>query len=177
MNGRGLGVTMMALATFIVSRSFAQAPLSTAHPSFAGTWAPAIPEASDRRFDVGLTLIPGRGGLAIEQSANRLTVTITIPDDKLDPMLRAQGRFYPTAIYHLSEAVDRSGGYGASGPPKLTQATWVDDRLVIPNPWPGLTHPTTQTYSLDGDRLKIETRVDMGGGRETDVPEWFAKVK
>jgi hypothetical protein len=175
MNGRGIGVTMVALATCIVSRLFAQAVLPTPHPSLAGSWAPAIPEASDRRFDVGLTLIPGQGGLSIEQRANRLTVTITIPDDKLDSMLRARGRFYPTVIYYAFET--RPGGYGAAGPPKLTQATWIDDRLVIPNPWPGLTHPTTQTYSLDGDRLKIETRVDMGAGRESVVTEWFTKVK
>jgi len=120
-------------------------------------------------------LIPGQGRLSIEQRANRLTVTMTIPDDKLDPMLAGRGRFYPTVIYYLFET--RLGGYGAAGPPKLTQATWIDDRLVIPDPWPGLTHPTTQTYSLDGDRLKIETRVDMGAGRENDVPEWFTKVK
>jgi hypothetical protein len=172
------GLAAALLAAGLIGSAWqviAQAPLPTPHPSFAGTWAPAIPAASDQRFNVGLTLIPGQGRLSIEQRANRLTVTITIPDDKLDPMLAGRGRFYPTVIYYLFET--RPGGYGAAGPPKLTQATWIDDRLVIPNPWPGMTHPTTQTYSLDGDRLKIETRADMGDGRESDVPEWFTLVK
>jgi hypothetical protein len=170
-------VTMAALAASVVAvpRLLAQAPSSTSHPSLAGIWAPTVPEDSDRLFGVGLTLIPGQGRLTIEQRANRLTVTITIPDDKLDPRLAIQGRFYPTVIYFVSEA--RSLGYGAGGPPKLTQATWVDDRLVIPNPWPGLTHPTMQTYSLDGDRLRVETRVEMGAGRENVITERLAKVK
>jgi hypothetical protein len=111
--------------------------------------------------------------LTIEQSAKRLTVTVTVPDEKLEPMLEIQGRFYPTAIYYLSEI--RTGGYGAGGAPQPTQPTWLDDRLVIPNPWPGA-HPTTQTYSLDGNHLVIETRVDMGPGRVNDTTERFDKV-
>jgi hypothetical protein len=39
----------------------------------------------DRRFDVGLTLIPGQGS-SIEQRES-LTVMITMPDDKLEPRL------------------------------------------------------------------------------------------
>jgi hypothetical protein len=31
-------------------------------------------------------------------------MTITIPDDELGVRLASKGRFYPTAIYHLSEA-------------------------------------------------------------------------
>ena len=176
MNRRSLAATIVALAACIASRLFAQAPVPNQHPSFAGTWTPSSPEASDRRFAVGLTLIPGLGRLSIEQRENRLTVTMTIPDDRLDVLLRVRGRFYPTAIYYLSETEGRSGGYGASGQPKLTKATWFGDRLVVPNPWPGLENPTTQTYSLDGGRLKVETHVELGG-RESDVAEWFTRAK
>jgi len=168
-----------AIAVFIVSFAevppLAQAPSSTSHPSLAGTWAPSIPEASDRRYDVGLTMIPGQGRLTIEQSATRLTVTITIPDDKLEPLLAINGRFYPTAIYYLSET--RTGGYGAGGAPEITRPTWLGNQLVVPNPWPQFTHPTTQTYSLDRDKLAIETRVDMGAGRVNDITERFDKVR
>jgi hypothetical protein len=168
-----------AIAVFFMSVAqvppLAQANAPTSHPSFAGTWAPSVPADSDRRYDVGLTRIPGQGRLTIEQSANRLTVTMTIPDNKLEPLLAVQGRLYPTAIYYLSEV--RTGGYGAGGAPQPTQPTWLDNRLVIPNPWPGLTHPTTQMYSLDGNHLTIETRVDMGAGRVNDITERFDKVK
>lgn len=175
-----LAVTIVALAVCVAAVPIcllAQQPNQTPHPSFAGVWAPSIPADSDRRYDVGLTLIPGQGRLTIEQRANRLTVTITVPDDKLDPMLAINGRFYPTVIYYLPETAGRLGGYGASGPPKQTQTAWVGDELVIPNPWPQFTHPTTQTYSLDGERLQIETRVDMGSGRVNDVIERFTRVK
>ena len=98
---------------------------------------------------------------------------MTIPEKQLAPMLAASGRFYPTAIYNLPGSDGRPG----SDYRQQTQAKWEDDRLVIPSPWPGLARPTTQTYSLDGNRLKIQTHVDMGNGRETDITEWFTKVK
>jgi hypothetical protein len=177
MNRRRIATTIVTLAACIASRLFAYSPLPTQHPSFGGVWMPSVPEASDRRFAVGLTLIPGHGRLSIEQRENRLTVTMTIPDDKLDVMLRVQGRFYPTAMYYLSETEGRSGGYGANGQPQLTKATWFGDRLVVPDPWPGLRYPTTQTYSLDGGRLKLETHVEVSAGRESDVAEWFTRVK
>lgn len=177
MNRRNFAATIVVLAACIGSPLFAQAPLPNQRPSFAGTWTPSSPESSDRRFAVGLTLIPGQGRLSIEQRENRLTVTMTIPDDRLDVILRVKGRFYPTAMYYLSETEGRSGGYGASGQPQLTKATWLGDRLVVPNPWPGLARPMTQTYSLDGNRLKIETRADMGSGRESNFTEFFTKVK
>ena len=166
---------VVAMVSFVQPRPLAQTPAPTSHPSFAGIWAPSIPGASDRRYDVGLTMIPGQGRLAIEQRANRLTVTMTIPDDKLEPLLAISGRFLPTAIYYLPET--RTGGYGAGGAPELTRPTWLGNQLVIPNPWPQLTRPTTQTYSLDGDKLAIETRVDMGPGRVNDFTERFDKVK
>jgi hypothetical protein len=165
----------IAVVLASVAQPLAQTPSPTAHPSFAGTWAPSIPSDSDRLFDVGLTMISGQGRLIIEQRANRLTVTMTIPDDKLEPLLAINGPFYPTAIYYLSDT--RTGGYGAGGAPQLTQPTWLGNQLVIPNPWPMLKRPTTQTYSLDGDHLAIETRVDMGPGRVNDHTERFEKVQ
>jgi hypothetical protein len=171
---------IVAVAILSVARvsPLAQAPTQASHPSFAGTWAPSAPADSDRRWDIGIAKIPGQGRLTIDQQANRLTVTITIPEDKLAPRLAIQGRVYPTVIYQLFEPTGRSGGYGAGGPPKPTQqATWVNDQLVISNPWPGLARPTTETYALDGDHLVIETRVDMSPGRVNDLTERFDKMR
>jgi hypothetical protein len=120
-------------------------------------------------------MIPGQGRLTIEQRANRLTVTMTIPDDKLEPLLAINGPFYPTAVYYLPET--RTGGYGAGGVPVPTGPTWLGNQLVIPNPWPQFKYPTTQTYSLDGARLAIETRVDKGAGHVSDHTELFDKLK
>ena len=87
-------------------------------------------------------------------------MTVTVPDDYLDPILSINGRVYTTVVYRLSEEQGRSGGAGAEGPPPLSRPTWFGDRLVIPEPWPAK-FPTTMTYSLDGDRLKLETRVQV----------------
>ena len=173
MNGRVFIGTMVVLAAYLAGHALAQVPVAPSHPSCAGVWTPSDPEASDSKFGVGLTLIPGQGRLDIEQRADRLTVTMTIPEKQLARMLAASGRFYPAAIYNLPESDGRPG----SDYRQQTQARWVDDRLVIPNPWPGLARPTTQTYSLDGNRLKIQTHSDMGNGRQSDVTEWFTKAK
>jgi len=171
--GRVFIGTMAVFAAYLAGRPLDQVPAPPLRPSFAGVWTPSIPEASDSKFGVGLTLIPGQGRLEIEQRADRLTVTMIIPEKQLAPMLAASGRFYPTAIYNLP----RSDGRPGSEYRQETQAMWVDGRLVIPNPWPGLARPTTQTYSLDGNRLKIQTHSDMGNGRHTDVTEWFTTAK
>ena len=99
-----------------------------------------------------------------------------MPDDRLDPILGISGRFYSTIIYRLSPTPGRQGGTGAAGPQRVTVPTWLGDRLVIPDPRP-TTRPTTITFSLDGERLKLETRVEVGAGRENNVTELFAKVK
>ena len=100
-------------------------------PNLSGTWAPADPESSDARFNVGLSRIPGSGRLTIEQAANRFTVSITMPDDRLDRAF-ATGRFQQTIIYRVDES-GRSGGAGAGPPQVPTHTAWVGDRLVIPN--------------------------------------------
>jgi len=87
--------------------------------------------------------------------------------------LSITGRFYATTIYRLSRG--RSGGTGAGGAPPPSGPTWFGDRLVIPDSRPGRLRTTT-TYSLDGGRLKLETRVELGDGRANDVTEWFTRV-
>jgi hypothetical protein len=123
MNGRGFIGTMLVLAAYLASHALAQVPVPPSHPSFAGVWTPSVPEASDSKFGVGLTLIPGQGRLDIEQRADRLTVTMTIPEKQLAPMLAASGRFYPTAIYNLPG----SDGPAAITGNKLRPSGWMID--------------------------------------------------
>jgi hypothetical protein len=168
-------VTVAALLC-VVPPLFAQVPTAALHPTFAGTWAPSDPERSDELFALGLTAIPGRGRLTVEQRVDRLTVTITMPDDKLDPILSINGRFYATIVYRLSETPGRSGGAGAGGPQTPAGPTWFGDRLVVPDARPAA-RPITMTYSLDGDRLKLETRVDVSAAHANTVTEWFTRVR
>jgi hypothetical protein len=174
-------VLAIAALLCVVARPITgQAPTAVQHPIFAGTWAPSDPARSDKLFSVGLTPIPGGGRLKIEQTADRLTVTITVPDDKLKIWLAlTDGPFYPTMVYHLTGSDGRSGGVGAGGPPPLPGPTWVGDRLVIPNAraLPPRFKGITATYSLDGDQLKLENRWDLVDGRANDVTEWFKMVK
>ena len=143
--------------------------------NLSGTWVPADPEASDARLNVGLSRIPGSARLTIEQIANRFTLSITIPDDRLDAAF-ANGRFEQTVVYRVYESV-RSGGAGA-GPPKVpTRTAWVDDRLVIPNATPGLPHPVTMTFSMAGERLSLETRYEGHATSANPIRELFTKVK
>jgi hypothetical protein len=172
--GRAL-VVAVAAVLLVAPQPAAQSPSPAAsRPDLSGTWMPAEPAKSDRLFDVGLSTIPGSGRMTIEQTPNRFTVTITMPDERLDPLLTIGGRFYPTIIYRVYES-GRAGGAGAGAQvPSLT--SWVGDRLVIPNARPG-TRPTTTTFSMDGERLKMETRVEVDATRANNVVELFTKVK
>src|SRR6188508_837952 len=76
-----------------------QAP-GPSRTNLSGTWVPTDPAVSDARFNVGLSRIPGSGRLTIEQTGNRFTVSITMPDDRLDGAF-AQGRFQQTIIYRV----------------------------------------------------------------------------
>ncbi len=159
------------------SRPFAQQSAGAVqHPSLTGTWLPSEPARSDELFAVGLTTIPGNGQLTIDQRSDRLTVTITLPDDKLDPLLSVNGRFYTTIIYRLSGRPERSGGAGAGGPQPPSVPTWFGDRLVIPDARPS-PRRTTTTYSLVGDRLKLETSVEISAGRANMVTQWLTRAK
>ena len=133
----------MAALCWMAAPLFAQAPAAAPRPTLAGTWVPSDPKRSDELFAVGLAVTPGGGRLTIEQRADRLTVTIAMPDDKLDPLLRVNGRFYTTIIYRLSGG--RSGGAGAGGPQSPSGPTWFGDRLVIPDARPAA-RQTTVTY-------------------------------
>jgi hypothetical protein len=165
----------MAGGALLAQRN-SETPAATSHPILAGIWAPSDPVMSDWLFARGVNLVPGSGRLTIEQRADRFTLTITMPDDQLDPLLSLQGRFYPTIIYHLYESRGRVGGAGAGGAPPTTVPTWVGDRLVIPQPQYAGPN-TTATYSLDADRLKLETHVELADGRVNNWTELFAKVK
>ncbi len=172
---RTIIITTAALV-LCVAPLLARAPVTQAHPTFAGTWQPADPARSDELFGVGLTRIPGSGRLTLEQRSDRLTVTITMPDDVLDPLLDLSGPFFQTVVYRLPESRLPPGGFGAAGPPPLRHPTWVGDRLVVPNAWPSA-RPTTTTLSLDGDRLRLDTRVEVSRSMANAVTQWFTRVK
>ena len=93
-----------------------------------------------------------------------------MPDEKLNPILSINGRFYPTVIYRVSPERWRPIGFGAGGPQLPTAPTWFGDSLVIPNARPS-SRPITTTYSVDGARLKVETRVEISEGRSNTVTE------
>ena len=169
-----LRLTLPIAALLYATPLFGQAPAVAPHPTLSGTWAPSEPAQSDQLFAVGLTRIPGQGRLTIEQRADRLVVTIALPDDKLDTLLKINGRFYMTVIYHVSEG--RLGGAGAGGAPRPSEPTWFGDRLVIPDPQPAA-RSTMWTCSLDHDRLKLETRVDLPDGRANSVAQWFTRAQ
>jgi hypothetical protein len=61
-----------------------QVPTAALRPPFAGIWTPSDRARSDELFAVGLASVPGRGRLTIKQTTDRLTVTITLPEDSID---------------------------------------------------------------------------------------------
>ena len=153
------------------SQLAAQSP-TPIRPDFSGTWVTAEPEFSDRWFDVGLSRIPGSGNISIQHTDNRFSLTITLPDKTLERLLNVLGRYEPTVIYRIYPP-GRSGGSGAGGQSRLERTSWLDDRLVIPNAIMG-ERPITMTFSLDGQTLKVESRVD---GRANAVTQRFTRVK
>ena len=157
----------------------AQSAPVTTHPNLAGVWIPADPVTSDKRFMFGLTPIPGRGQLTIEQRPDRLTLTITMPDADLDRLLDINGRFYTTITYRVSPTPGRAGGYGAAGPPPPPNGpTWFGDELVTRNPRPASNaNQTTTRYSLDGARLKSVTQIHLPTGPTNTVTEWFVRAE
>ena len=153
----------------------AQTPAAASRPNFSGAWQPADPAKSDKLFDVGLSYVPGSGRLTIEQTERRFTMTITRPDDRLEPLPNISGRFIPTIVYRIYES-GRAGG-GGRGDLKPSLTSWLGDRLVIPDPRPGSRLPMTSTFSMEGDRLKMETRAEVDAVRASTVIELFTKVK
>ena len=167
-------VAALVAALWLGPHVLGQSP-GPSRTNLSGTWVPADPAVSDARFNVGLSRIPGSGRLTIEQTANRFTVSITMPDDRLDGAF-AHGRFQQTIIYRV-DGSGRSGGGGAGPPQVPTHTAWVDDRLVIPNAILGSARPVTMTFSMDGERLRIESRVEADGTSGSTIRELFTKVK
>jgi hypothetical protein len=142
-------------------------------PSFAGVWKPSDPAKADTFFSVGITWVPGDGRIAIEQSSNRLTVTMTIPDAILDKLLSIQKQYYPTIIYRIDEPSGR-GGFGSAGD---LSGSWQGDRLVIMRRTTANVRGTTSLL-MDGDRLKKENySAVIGENKETTTSEWFDRIK
>jgi len=144
------------------------------HPSFAGTWTPSEPARTDVLFSNGLGWIPGNGQLIIEQRPDRFTLTKEVPDDKLDPILDVNGQYFKTVVYRIIVPAGRRGGFGAAGDQR--PSSWQGDRLVFQDSRSG-GRPLSMTFSLDGERLKLETHSAVGGGRENNIAEWFTRVR
>jgi hypothetical protein len=169
-------LAVMAAAVLWSAALSGQVPATAPLPTFAGTWAPSDPERSDRFFAVGLTAIPGDGQLTIEQGPDRLTLSITMPDEKLDPLLNVTGRFYRTIVYRVPGERVRLGGFGAGGPQFPAGPHWLGDQLVLPDVRPAA-RPITAILSIDGERLKMETHVELRDGRTNTVTEWFTRIR
>ena len=168
-------VAALAVAFCLGPHLLGQSPAPPSRTNFSGTWVPANPEASDARFNVGLSRIPGTGSLTIEQTAGRFKVSITMPDDRLEGAF-AHGRFQQTVIYRVYGSY-RSGGAGAAPPQAPTNTTWVDDRLVIPNAILGSARPVTMTFSMEGEQLRVEARVEGDATTGSTITEFFRRVK
>lgn len=153
---------------------FQQAGQSDLRPSFAGTWTPSDPERTDVLFKNGLGWIPSDGRLVIEQRSDRFTLTKEVPDEKLDPILDINGQYIKTMVFRIVVPRGRAGGAGAAGDQR--PSSWQGDRLTFHDSPPG-GRPFTMTFSLEGERLKLETRAVMSPGRENNIVNWFTKVK
>jgi len=144
-------------------------------PSFAGTWVPADPSRSEVLFNNGISAVAGvsgQGRLVVEQRPDRLTLTRQLSDDALNMMLNFKGSFDTTTVYRIVLPQSGNGGLGAGGD---TRSSWQGDRLVLQIV--GAAKPTTVTFSLDGERLKVESHVVVSPGKENNTAELFTRVK
>jgi len=144
-------------------------------PSFAGTWVPADPNRSEVLFSSGISSVAGvsgQGRLVVEQRPDRLILTRQLSDDALNMMLNFKGSFDTTTVYRIVVPQSGDGGLGAGGD---TRSSWQGDRLVLQIL--GAPKPTTVTFSLDGERLKLESRVVVGPGKENNTVELFTRLK
>jgi hypothetical protein len=169
-------IAISAVFAMAASQGFAaQEAVSRQQPSFAGTWVPADPRRSEVLFNNGISSmagVSGQGRLVIEQRPDRLTLTKQLSDATLEMMLNFTGHFETTTIYRIVMPQGGSGGLGAGGD---TRSSWQGDRLVFQIK--GAAHPTTVAFSLDGDRLKVETHVVVSPGKENNTAEWFTKAR
>ena len=172
-------------ASFIVLSAFlaivglqvsaAQEVPPSQRPSFAGTWVPADPNLSEVLFNNGISAVAGvsgHGRLLIEQRPDRLTLTRQLSDDALNMMLNFKGSFDTTTVYRIVLPQSGNGGLGAGGD---TRSSWQGDRLVFQIL--GAAKPTTVAFSLDGERLKVETHVIVSPGKENNTAELFKRFR
>ena len=166
-------ILILTLSLIGGAPSRAQTVPETRRPTFAGVWTPSEPARSEVFFNNGIGWIPGDGRLVIEQTSNRLTVTKSLPDAKLDRLLAFQQEFDVTVAYRISDP--RAPAGGSAGNPY--SSSWQGDRLVLVQRQAGI-RLITVSLSLDGERLKRETHVVITGEKkESTTVEWFERVK
>ena len=169
-------IVLSAVLAIVGSQvSSAQEVLPSQRPSFAGTWVPADPNRSEVLFNNGTSAVAGvsgQGRLLIEQRADRLTLTRQLSDDASSMMLNFKGSFDTTTVYRIVLPQSGNGGLGAGGD---TRSSWQEDRLVLQIV--GAAKPTTVTFSLDGERLRVETHVVVSPGKENNQAELFTRFR
>jgi hypothetical protein len=116
--------------------------------NFAGRWIPVDVPTAASLFAVGLTDLPG-SGMTISQDAKTFTITQGRPNAELTKTFLLDG----------SESRNTWG----LGTIQVSKAEWVGSNLVVTTKGPSL--QWTNTYSMNGDQLKIE----MSGSENTAV--------
>ena len=136
---------MAAVFLAAASMAFAQ------KPDFSGTWA-LDPAASGMEGGGGGR--GGRGGLGpgpatVKQTADALTIERTMGDNKVTTTYKLDG----------SESKNTMMGRGGQAMESVSTAKWDGAKLVITSKsdMGGQTFESTQTWSLAGDALTIET--------------------
>jgi hypothetical protein len=147
-----------------------QTASESARRTLAGTWSPSDPARTEAFFDVGIGWIPGDGRLVIEQTPNRLTVTRSIPDAKLDRLLDSQRREFIATVIYWIDAPAR-GGAGANG---MNGSSWRGDQLILTQKQSG-GRRITEALALDGDRLRLDIQI-TAENKDTTRSEWFNRV-
>jgi hypothetical protein len=170
---RGRLSLILTTAALCAAAPLAQMPSPVQLPNFTGSWAPSDPARSDVLFDNGLGWVPGSGRLIIEQRPDRLTVTREMPDNKMDPLLSINGQVNLTVAYRIFQPRGRSGGAGAGGS-YAQGSSWQGASLVLSDSGANDRSFTT-TYSLDGERLKLERRTVVSDTRQNNTAEWFTR--
>ncbi len=124
--GSDAGLTKVAFADGIQ-----QYALTDASHADSGPTPPATADAAGKQLELQLEQA-GIDGLAIEQSAGRLTVSGTIPAPQLQAWTDVQSWFDRTYGEHLLLASDVTTGNADARAPRLTmQAIWYGERPYI----------------------------------------------
>jgi hypothetical protein len=117
---------------------------------FSGTWAPEGGGGGGRGM---------AGPMTVKQTADTLMVERTFGENKI------------VQNYKLDGTESKNTQQGRGGPVEVTStAKWDGSKLVINSKRPGpdgATIETTQTWSVDGGVLTIETTGGRGAGKQT----------